>query len=335
VNFPSSFTGDHVLNLTINRGGGCMVGATATVTVSDQLCKLLDCDPLENRTVTIPYTAPHYSHLTKLWDAAPLVVSLDSIKYLVNGSLHAVGATSVATLSGSTYNVGVSFVKVVGYLGSLTDTCEFTVTVKKGCPTSIDDYEGNTYKVTELAGLCWTENIRSTIDCDEQAIPWAKSYDSPEYPASATRDILFGLLYTWYSAVGNADGDDTPPTPNSAGFVQGVCPCGSHLPSRIDEWALIEDPIDYPTEALKSANPAYWLKPGIDKWNWEARGAGKYSGAKDKFINLLGFAGWWAFEDTTTQYAESFFIEYFCADPKEGQTLKTDGLSVRCILDYD
>jgi uncharacterized protein (TIGR02145 family) len=211
-----------------------------------------------------------------------------------------------------------------------------TITDCVSCPSSVDDDEGNTYKVTELAGLCWTENLRSTRDCEGHIITWVESYNTPEYPASTKRDTMFGKLYTWYSAVGVDEGDDiTPPATIVDDFVRGICPCGYHLPSKA-EWALLgPEHYNYDTKKLKSKDPAYWLTPGTDDYDWEARGAGWYSGEIGKFIDMLGRARWWASNSSPNQYTDSFTIEYWCADPKEGKNLKTDGLSVRCILDYD
>ena len=207
------------------------------------------------------------------------------------------------------------------------------VKIRRACPDHVYDFEGNKYKVTPLDGFCWTDNIRSTIYSSDGITPiaWANPYYCPEYPNTAMNDSIFGLLYTWYSTVNVPEGDDTAmPTFDTDGFVQGICPDGFHVPTRAVEWASWNT---FSANDLKSTN--YWLKdPGTDLYDWDGRPAGWYSGEIGKFIDLYGVAFWWAVEDPTAQYGYYFSINYYCSEPREGEKLKTDGLSVRCVMDY-
>jgi uncharacterized protein (TIGR02145 family) len=107
------------------------------------------------------------------------------------------------------------------------------------------------------------------------------------YPDVAKHDSVFGLLYTWYSAVRVPEGSSTLPTPDANGNVQGICPDDWHVPSQT-EWELLSA---YSANALKS--DSLWLSPnsGTNATGFNALPAGTFSGATDRFIDLYGFTG--------------------------------------------
>jgi uncharacterized protein (TIGR02145 family) len=290
--------------------GRCVKTAKLTVTVNDSITP----------TFTIPTL---YCIDTTPFDLSSALTSDNGIAGTWFPAVISTDAAAAAS-SPNTY----TFTPTHTYC---TKTTKIDITVEDctACPTSVADncLPGVIYTVTKLAGLCWTSNLQATqYDGCTIDIPWAKQYPGADVD-------IFGLLYTWYSAVNVPEGDnDTIPELDINGFLQGICPTGYHLPSRA-EWNLL---LPIPTEDLRSTG--YWINPpgpGNDKYGWDSRPAGWYSGATGgKFIDLYGNTGWWAVEDTTKQYAGSFFINYYCDLPQEGQTLKTDGLSVRCILDY-
>jgi uncharacterized protein (TIGR02145 family) len=209
------------------------------------------------------------------------------------------------------------------YVTASFEGCEGVATqimLKDPCPETVTDEETNEYKVTSLAGYCWTENLRTTlIPHTTDPIPFANAYTCTGCPEQL--DTIFGLLYTWYSAVGE---------PERAAFVQGICPDGWHIPSQA-EWSVLAQ---YPASQLKSTQ--YWLvSQGTDDYGFNALPAGWYNSAASRYQDLYGFAGWWAADapanGTTTA---TFSFSYYC-DRIEGVTKnKSDGMSVRCILDY-
>ena len=79
----------------------------------------------------------------------------------------------------------------------------------------------------------------------------------------------------------------------------------------------------------------YWLDPpgsGSNNFGFDARPAGWYNGAIDRYQDLYGFAGWWASDDipgTTT--ANTFTIFYYCNQIQHEIKTKESGLSVRCV----
>jgi uncharacterized protein (TIGR02145 family) len=287
--------------------------------------KLADCNAMIDRVADEDfYQACHHTHSGSAWDQVLLVYgTLDSLQYFINDILVSHGA--VATLNGAIFPVGVSTVTVITYFGALIDTCEFTVTIEHVCPPDIADIESLVYSVTKLAGLCWTSNLRTTKYSNDVNIQFAKPYTCAGCPAQL--DTIFGLLYTWYSAVGVEEGSTTAPTINAKGFVQGICPDGWHVPSQA-ELSLMTL---YHANDLKSTN--YWMFPGTNLTGFDSRPAGKYNGAINRFEELYGFTAYWSCDADPSVSATGFTFTYYCSKPQEDPILKTDGISVRCIWD--
>ena len=313
--------------------GTCTTFSLDTFKVKVIPCDIMDCSSVTNKFVMEDsYGAGHYTHLDASWDLVPVFIpAFDSVTYYVGGLLHRSGPA--ATLAVTTLPVGVTtHVMCIAHLGGVSDTCEFDVKVRAACPTTIVDNptDNNTYDVVDLAGLCWTTNLKATVYADGVTpIAWAKPYYSPEYPNTAYNANTFGLLYTWYSAVRVVpEGDDTAtPDTNLLGFVQGICPDGWHIPSEA-EWNLLNA---YPAADLKST--ALWINgTGTNLTGFNAVPAGMCDAATDKFINLYGETNWWSTDGdiTTTNY---FYLAYYCDIIKEITTKKGDGLSVRCVMD--
>jgi uncharacterized protein (TIGR02145 family) len=194
------------------------------------------------------------------------------------------------------------------------------------CPDFIKDDEDNVYKVTYIAGLCWTENLKSTkYPGTDSLISFANPYTCATCPAGL--DSIFGLLYTWYSAVGVEQGHTLPLT----GSVQGICPAGWRIPTQA-EWSLLSA---YSAEDLKSTK--YWLDPpgaGADTYGFDARPAGWYNSASNRYQDLYGFTGWWAADAPAGASANYFSFTYYCDFMNKDEKKRSDGLSVRCVLNW-
>jgi uncharacterized protein (TIGR02145 family) len=259
-----------------------------------------------------------YTHIGTGWDAVLMPnAKVDYLEYFVNGVFY-----SNTSLNGYEFPIGVSLVKVMAYFDVTVDSCEFNVTVVRVCPPSIPDEEGNVYKVTKLAGLCWTENLKTTlIPGTNDEIPFARPYTCFICPDGL--ESTFGLLYTWYSALNDGS--------NRSEFVQGICPEYWHVPSQ-EEWSLLSA---YDSKSLRSKQ--YWLDPpgsGTDEFGFDARPAGWYNGTIGRFVDMYGFAGWWASNDVPgTETSNSFIITYYCTQVEKQIKKKIDGLSVRCVMD--
>jgi len=211
------------------------------------------------------------------------------------------------------------------YVAAHNGYCEGAVSqiiLRIPCPEETEDIDGNVYKVTALAGLCWTENLRSTrYSSTGLPVQFYYTYTCIDCPLQL--DTIFGYLYNWRTAVGEADMNTT---------IQGICPDGYHIPSKA-EWSRLER---YDAMQLKSAQ--FWLEPpgsGTDDYGFTAFPAGWFAGASDRYKDLYGYTGWWASDDNQSQEtASSYAFSYYCNMIQGGLNLKIDRLSVRCVLDY-
>ena len=214
------------------------------------------------------------------------------------------------------------------YVAASNGYCEGPVnkiTLQIPCPLTVDDAEGNTYKVTYLAGFCWTENLRSTTYFNGTSIAVANPYTCPTCPAEL--DTIFGLLYSWYSAVGEPEGS----TAALSGNVQGICPDGWRIPTQA-EWNVLNR---FSADDLKSTQ--YWLSPlgsGSDIYNFDALPAGWYNGELNRYQDMYGFAGWWACDAPSGSTASYFSFSYYCNNAQTGVKSRVDGLSVRCVMEF-
>jgi uncharacterized protein (TIGR02145 family) len=215
------------------------------------------------------------------------------------------------------------------YVKASIGNCEtdlVLINLKDPCPATILDIDNIEYNVTSLGGYCWTDNLKTTTSPSTgEAIPFANAYQCPTCPAQL--DTIFGLLYTWYSATCTEVGSTDPIT----GTIQGICPEGYHLPCQA-EWAALEK---YPASQLKSTQ--YWLNPpgpGTDTYGWNALPSGWFNSALNRYQDLYGFAGWWASDAPAGSTATHSSLFYYCDDVKQEVKEKSDGLSVRCVMNY-
>ena len=239
-----------------------------------------------------------------------------------------------------------------------TDSCGFTVTCSfmlyvkyPPCGTAdsvvlANDEEGNEYKTIRVGCDCWlAENLKSSAE------------KAAAYQNDASNEENYGKLYSWYSTVKVAEGDDsslpettTIPTaraigetrataiePTSSVFVQGICPEGWAVPTMEDYSRLVSVAGGIPK--IKSPNNAYWLpgSEGESEGNslFEARGAGYCNFDTQEFFNLKGTTGFWTCDSKANDNkAQVFKLTYFCNSAMPEDNSKSLGYSVRCIRKY-
>lgn len=131
------------------------------------------------------------------------------------------------------------------YKAILTDSPDKSKTLTFNF-VSCHDYDGNNYGTIELGTQTWmAENLKTTHFPDGSEIPlmennldWGNlTYTSKAYcyyDNSISNGLIFGALYTWTAAMNGAASSELNPS-----GVQGICPCGWHLPSD-DEWMEFE-----------------------------------------------------------------------------------------------
>lgn len=200
------------------------------------------------------------------------------------------------------------------------------------CPLSVEDAEGTPYNTLVLDDLyCWTkENLRTQhyADCASDGTQTEGGdaeglvYHTFMYPDEDENLNIYGRLYTWGAASGNAD-------PAATGYVRGICPCGWHIPTA-EEKALLAM---HPAEDLKSTE--FWLEPNenTNLTGFTALPAGLYNPSLHRFEGLRTTTGFWAMGMSSTGTASAVVIPYYCDSPYLENHIASEALSVRCIRD--
>lgn len=119
----------------------------------------------------------------------------------------------------------------------------FTTLAAGACPSTVSDYDRNSYPTVLIGTQCWmASHLRTTHFANGTAIAHGQrtvSEDTPYYyhPAgSSSNDATYGLLYNWAAASNNAaEGSDAVPS-----GLQGICPNGWHLPSLAEYQVLVD-----------------------------------------------------------------------------------------------
>jgi uncharacterized protein (TIGR02145 family) len=215
-------------------------------------------------------------------------------------------------------------------------TCEQIVYVYvEHTPCEGVTYHGHEYGAQRIGHQCWlTENLRTSVDAGGSEIA-----DYAVYKDDEDNFDKFGYLYSWYSAVGVPENDDTTIPQTSVGddgqpFVQGICPDGWAVPTIADYTELQLTVGD--ATLLKDAGDGYWL-PGtggtLPNSGFNARAGGYFSHSNNRYEGLLtDYAAWTS--DTvvnSTTMSSSATINYYCDTLSVIQTSKSDRRSVRCI----
>lgn len=201
--------------------------------------------------------------------------------------------------------------------------------------TAIDN-DNNTYQTVRIGCECWTKsNLRTTTYSDGSDVAFARAYSSQAYPDTTANKANFGLLYTWYSAVNVAEGNDTaePEVKTASGsgypYVQGVCPEGWAIPSMAQYYNAVSTVANI--DGMKSTDINKWLPEhaGTDESGFSAVGAGFYNAGLG-FESLLGKTWFWSY-DQNIHTAQSASIGYYCNEMLNEEQPKGMGFSVRCI----
>ncbi len=197
------------------------------------------------------------------------------------------------------------------------------------CDGTVEDADGNEYEVVGVAGYCWTKsNLKALHYADDGSdIPVALVYNiAPDNDEDANLEA-FGRLYTWYSAVKLPEGSSDA---LAAGYVQGICPDGWHIPTHEEMMKLKEKP----AKELKETGTDYWLGPNDNDnaTGFSARGAGKaIIGGNPAFMTLRGWTDFWSVDRNTSGEGEVLEMSHFCAEPSVENRNSNLGLSVRCV----
>ena len=247
----------------------------------------------------------------------PTVTGVAADKYTVDNDL-----ADLNPLTEGTHTIHWTLLDDCGYeVGS----CEQEVTVEyKQCAGVT--WQGYPYEAVRIGSQCWlTENLRWNTG---SAVAYREDNANVE---------KFGYLYSWYTAVGVPEGDDTavPETQlDNCGnpYVQGICPPGWGIGSEADHDLL--NLTAGSTSVLKDPSNLYWL-PGYqgvaDGTGFDARGGGWYNSTLSRFEDLMTNYYFWKSDSSSGSTITSSTISYYCDDIITHQSLKTDKKSVRCV----
>ena len=203
------------------------------------------------------------------------------------------------------------------------------------CPndTLVTDFDGNVYHTVQIGLQCWLrENLRSTHYADG-------SYFSEMYYANndSSTLALYGRLYKWNTVMHGAESSEVP------GAVQGVCPDGWHLPSKVEYDTLIDYVIANYTSSQKAlASTTGWASsysaysPGYQPSTNNASGFCAYPTGTT--LSNEGFGESTAFWTATLHHSNSYstcsytlVVRNNSMQPYNSWFSVNDKLPVRCI----
>ena len=222
--------------------------------------------------------------------------------------------------------------------------------------TIVDPRDGQVYNIVRIGKQWWmAENLNATKYSNGTPLvdgtgagditgDYTTKYFFWDNDDSATYAPTYGALYTWVAAMnGAASSDDNP------SGVQGVCPCGWHLPSDSElkelEMFLGMSQADADGSLWRGTDEGGKLKEkGILHWADPNTGATNSSGftalaggARSENGNFLDISLQTAFWTCTETSSSSTWIRSLGYSNSEvyraGNSLKDNGFSVRCLRD--
>jgi len=209
-------------------------------------------------------------------------------------------------------------------------TCTQNVTVKyEDCDGTITMGSGENYHYKRIGYQCWfTENLREPV-----GVYSAYNNDAANVPD-------YGYLYTWYTAAGVPENDNTAvPTTQTADdgteYVQGICPAGWSIGSESDYTILNTTAVS--AEFLKDPSTLYWIggfegTAGPLNTGFNARGSGRYNSTLDRYEDFKTAFFFWRSDSTPgSATVVSGEISYYCDSVLPIMSDKHDKRSVRCV----
>lgn len=213
---------------------------------------------------------------------------------------------------------------------SYSNEVNFVTLQPVSCPSTVNDYDGNTYNVVQIGSQCWmAENLKTTHFSNGTPITLVQ--DSTAWSNRTTAAYcffnknLYGNLYNFF-AVSNGQ----------------LCPSGWHVPSYEEVFTTLYNALDASNVGgkMKTTGTTYWLSPNTGATNssgFSARGGGYRPYG---FRGIRESAVFWTTNiySSNTDYAYDFMMSYDAGDLyRYGSSMydyaidKKSGLSVRCV----
>ena len=358
-----SLTG--TFNFTIPLTGGCgSVNATGTITVIAGMLATLTTTAVSTITSTGASSGGNISSdggapVTArgvVWGTTSSPTVALSTK-TTNGTGSGSFTSTLTSLTGSTtYYVRAYATNSVGTAyGS-----ELSFTTLGPCPSSVTDFDGNSYNTVSIGTQCWTSaNLRVRRYNDGTQIRFDNSGGSGgtssstwvsagTYGAhtiynhdstSTTGNLaIYGYLYNWYAAAGII---------TSGGSVtKNICPSGWHVPSET-EWSTLVQYLDNSASAMNvgiQSNTAGGYMKSTTGWNSPNTGANNSSGfsalpggwrSSGSAYELKGnVANFWSSTNNPASFdAYGLQVGASTAEVIRDDFNRSTGLSIRCLKD--
>lgn len=229
--------------------------------------------------------------------------------------------------------------------------CTFTTTATSNCPSTVTDYDGNTYSTVQIGSQCWMkQNLRTTHYANGTSIALGSSASTTTayryYPKNNSSNVSdYGYLYNWKVVMRNSSSSSANPS-----GVQGVCPNGWHVPSDA-EWTQLTDYLSSQTQyqcgssstkiAKALASTSGWYSSSItcavgnapisnNSTGFSVLPAGDYNNGN---YNNFGCDAWFF---STTEYNDKAYGRHLGYDGAFVGIMcdkKSNGFSVRCVRD--
>ena len=203
----------------------------------------------------------------------------------------------------------------------------------------IDNRDGQIYKTVVIGAQTWmAQNLNYAYNESTSSLD-SSSFCFGDDPNNCD---TYGRLYLWSAAMDSAGvfsssgkGCGEGKTCSPSGTVQGVCPEGWHLPSKV-EWDTLFTNVGGTSSAgrmLKSEDewPFYSESTeGVDPYGFSALPAG-YRYGSGNFSKASSYAYFWSSteDDNINAYSENF--DYYDSGVSEGGSYKYNAFSVRCL----
>jgi uncharacterized protein (TIGR02145 family) len=151
------------------------------------------------------------------------------------------GSDTLIDCADATWRDKVVRIRVDGFYRQTVRVIELGVKPRPKCEETVDDADGNTYDIVEIADMCWTQqNMRvgnrinsSTAQSNNGTTEYYCYNNNPSNCTTNHPNYPDGGLYTW---------DETMQYVTTEG-AQGICPAGWHIPTE-GEWTIMVNYLD-------------------------------------------------------------------------------------------
>jgi uncharacterized protein (TIGR02145 family) len=206
--------------------------------------------------------------------------------------------------------------------GNAYSTQQIAVGVEGGETGTVRDMDGNSYRTIKIGTQWWmAENLKTTHYYNQEAIlPLGAYCDDMDDPTDVD---VYGRLYNWYTVTDS----------------RGISPSGWHVPTVAD-WQTLVDYLggEYSGGMMKETGTKHWLSPNTGATNESGFSAlpGRTWDDDCTFSGKGKYAIFWSSTQGSYTACACFLALGYDHNAVYIYLLgrsKTDGCSVRCVMD--